>query len=581
MPTLPRYEAPQVGVSNQRQVQRFNRATDANPLADAVQGAANAVGQLAVKIQEGRTAAEIAKSDIELRDELDIAYREIENDTETAPEDFESKFETRAGEIVASKTESIRGKQARSVWSERAKELTLQKTMQVRDLTRTRQVEGVKAEAMNVGAVYKRLAEDPATDEATLAEAQTMYQSLISVNEKNGIFDKVEAEALRIELDETARASKSMRHVTNVDALVDAGRVGEAEAYFKANDHEISPQQREIMEDALRSKSRVAEAVDTADRFMQRAEGDYGAALQATREIEDTDMRLAVEDRINTMRIQNDQAESARSEAASGEAWAMLAEGGSVSTLPSSVWSSLDGRERVQIQDWERRKREDAQRASQMSAMERQQIKMMSGVSRNALTADRATDPEMYLSGPAVWKDEAPAMFADWQSMTAEDQMKVRVDIQERKAKGQSVDTVDKAFKDVIGLVEYNLPAKAKAANYDTVTSTNPDKHSDHERAIRGYLREFVTEHVERTGESSVSPDMAKVMIARAYQAYKPEKFPMSTEAGVASFRLTGGSEVLMRRSQEIARERLGREPLPGEVMTVYNQLSEEASRGQ
>ena len=104
MPTLPRYEAPQVGVSNQRQVQRFNRATDANPLADAVQGAANAVGQLAVKIQEGRTAAEIAKSDIELRDELDIAYREIENDTETAPEDFESKFETRAGEIVDRKS---------------------------------------------------------------------------------------------------------------------------------------------------------------------------------------------------------------------------------------------------------------------------------------------------------------------------------------------------------------------------------------------------------------------------------------------------------------------------------------------
>jgi len=579
MPTLPRSIEPQVQVRNDRQAQRFNRASNANPVAEATQNAANAVNQIAIKIQEGRTAAEMAKSDIELRDELDVAYREIEADTETDPADFETTYEKRAKEIIASKAGNIRGTQARSVWSERAEELRLQKTMQVRDLTRTRQVEGVKSEAMNVGATYKRLAEDPATDSDTLQEAKQMYESLISVNEKNGIFDKVEAEALRIELDETSRASTSMRHTANVDALVDSGRVGEAEAYFKANDHEILPDQREAMEDALRSKSRVSEAVDTADRFMARAEGDYGAALLATRDIEDTDMRLAVEDRINTMRIQNDQAESAKAEAASDDAWAVLSEGGSVASMPSSVWKSLDGRERVQIQDWERRKREDAQRASQMSAMERQQIKMISGVSRNALSADRATDPEMYLSGPDVWKEESPNMFADWQRMTAEDQMKVRLDIQERRAKGQSVDTVDKAFKDVIGLVEYNLPAKAKPANYDTITSTNPDKHSDHERAIRGYLREFVTEHVQRTGESSISPDMAKVMIARAYQAYKPEKFPMSTDAGVANFRLRGGSEALMSRAQSIARERLGREPLPGEVSTVYNQLMEEASR--
>mgnify|MGYP000627825115 FL=1 len=75
MPTLPRSIEPQVQVRNDRQAQRFNRASNANPVAEATQNAANAVNQIAIKLQEGRTAAEMATSGIELRNELVSAYR--------------------------------------------------------------------------------------------------------------------------------------------------------------------------------------------------------------------------------------------------------------------------------------------------------------------------------------------------------------------------------------------------------------------------------------------------------------------------------------------------------------------------
>lgn len=572
MVTLPRYNQPQVAVSNQRQVQRFNRVSASDPVGEATQQAGDALGAFADKIHQGKVAAEMAKSDIQLRDELDKTYRELEADTDSDPATFEERFKERTAEIVAGKSANIPGGKAQGVWQERANELVFQRTQQVRDLTRTRQVDNVRAESITVGAEYKRLSEDPATSDETLAASREMYLQLIEVNRKGGIYDNDTAAALKQEADETHRASVSMRHLTNVDSMMDAGRYGEAEAYFKASDHEILPDKREGVEDALMLKSRAAKAIETADSYWSESGGDFMSAIEKARAIKDVDERLAVEDRLTTMRVQDGQAKAEAENSAMDSAWSFLSEGGSSVTMDAATWKALPGRERVQIQNWERSRREAAKRDAQMSALERQVMKTNSGISRQALEADRATDPELYMGGPAVWAEEAPDLFEDWQAMLPEDQMKVRLDIQERKAKGESVSTVDAAFKDVIDLVEFNLHDNApEKADYNNETSKKP--FTTHERELRGTIRTMVAEYTKRTGTKEVPPDVAKQIIAKAYRAIDPEEYPIRTNVLSGEF---VGNMQLMSKATTIARQRLGRDPTEGEVRVVYDQLAGE-----
>lgn len=572
MVTLPRYNQPQVSVSNQRQVQRFNRVNASNPVGDAAQQAGDALGAFADKIHQGEVAAEMAKSDIQLRDELDKTYRELEADTDSDPATFEERFKERTAEIVAGKSANIPGRKAQGVWQERANEVVFQSTQQVRDLTRTRQVDNVRAKVITVGAEYKRLSEDPATPDKTLAASREMYLQLIEVNRKNGIFDNETAAALNQEADETHRSSVSMLHLTEIDRMVNAGQYGKAEAYLKANDHEILRDKREGVEDAIMLKSRAARAVETADSYWSESGGDFMSAMEKARLIEDVEERLAVEDRLTTMRVQDGQAKAEVENAAMDSAWSFLSEGGSSVTMDAATWNALPGRERVQIQNWEQSRREAAKRDAQMSALERQVMKTNSGISRQALEADRATDPELYMGGPAVWAEEAPDLYEDWRNMLPEDQMKVRLDIQERKAKGESVSTVDAAFKDVIDLVEFNLPDNTpEKADYNTESNRSP--FSAHEREVRSVIRTLVTEHTKRTGSKEIPPDVAKQIIARAFRYVDPEKYPIRTNVLSGEF---VGNMQLMSKATTIARQRLGRDPTEGEVRVVYDQLAGE-----
>ena len=571
MVTLPRYSQPQVGASNQRQAQRSARASNDNPVGDALQETAQIGNAFAEKLYEGEVAAQMAKSDIQLRDEMDKAYRELETDTDADPTTFEARWDERSKEIITSKTGNIPGSKAQGVWQERANELALQRRFQVRDLTRKRQVEGVRAQALDVGAEYKRLAEDPATPDDTLAASRDMYLGLISVNRKNGIYDADTAKALELEAEETHRSSMSLRHLTNVDALMDAGRYGEAEAYFKSVDHEIDPSKRDGIEDAITLKSKAAVAIQTADTYWSETAGDFGAAMDKARSIKDMDERLAVEDRLQTMRAQDDRAQAEQRDAARSDAWTHLSEGGSSASMPSTVWKTLDGQERVQIQDWERSKREAAKRANDMSAAERRNAQLTSDVAKLALQADAATDPELYVMGPAAWEEQAPALYQDFMAMQPKEQMEIRLDIQKRKAKGSAVDTVDKAFKDVIELVEFNLPSSINPKKTDYTSETEKNPFNPHERAVRGALRSIVTEYVKRTGSEDIPPDDAKRMIARAYQSVDPEKFPMPGR-NIMGTGFMGDMEIASK-AEQIARNRVGREPTAAEIRAVYDQL--------
>lgn len=493
------------------------RASAADPVGQAVQNAGDAGFEIASRMADAKIAADAAEASIKLRSRLDEEFRAIENDMEGDPAGFEARFRERAAAIANEEAGRMSSPAMKRAFGMKSMELTETFTLNMRDVTRRRQVEGVKAQTMRIGADYEALATDPSKPRELLDAAKADYLALIDRQERAGIYTPDVAEAARIAAGEVYQGGVTTRHLTNMDAMLDAGRYGEAEEYFKVNYGEISPAERAKAEEVLETKKQEGMAVATADKLF--ADGDYAAAIAEAAKITNADERLAVEARLATLKNQAEAAREATDQKSLEAGMEYITTG---RPIPASVMRAASPKVRDMLQTEQRTRRMWDQQMATLNAEQKAAIKEASNISKDYLKGFAALAPEQYMAGPANWGEDLKPV---WDSLSPEHQAEILTDINTRAAGGSTFDAADKTFKDVIAQVPMLGPAKMRGEDFDAASKSTGAKLAE-EQAVRASLYQQAQDHARRTGGAPITPQESRVMIARAFRDVDPKRYP-------------------------------------------------------
>lgn len=527
MAKLPRSPIAQ-DVRNNYSPVREARASSEDPVGGALKQAGDAGFELGERMATAKINADMTKASIRLRSKLDAARREIEADMESDPATFEARFRERAAEIANEEAGTLTSPAGRKAFGLKAQEDVEDYSIRMRDVTRRRQVENVKADTLQAGAAYEQLAKDPAQPRELLDATRADYDALIDRQHKAGIYTADEAAAAKIASDEVYRAGVSTRHLTNVDAMLDAGRYGEAEEYFKANYGEIDPAQREKVEEVLETKTRDGEAVSLADEYWANSGGDYGAAQNYAYQIDDPDLRLKVEARLAQLKTQFDAAINQKKSNDLDAGMSYVVQG----ARPPSEWFRTADPEAVYtVQERLRARDEQALRMAGMTAEQRALANQISVGNYRSLKAALVNDPELAASGlTAVLAD--PYMQGLYDEMMPDEQGQFNLDMANAaKNGGAPVDEVSKAYKAVVSVAATYLPesltAKTFSSDFKGLGEGDPgakkygsDK-SKKDAAVmfERELMRLVEDEVRRTGNAEIPADRAKQLVALSYAA--------------------------------------------------------------
>lgn len=558
MAKLPRSPIAQNVQNNYRPVQEA-RAGGSDHVGAALEGAGNAAFEIGERMADAKIAADAAEASIRLRSRLDEEYRAIENDMEGDPSGFETRFRERATAVANEEAGRMTSPAMRRAFGLKAQEQVETFSIGMRDVTRKRQVEGVKAQTLKIGSDYEQLAADPSKPRELLEAAREDYLALVRQQHKAGIYNPEQAEALTIGAEQVYRQGVSQRHLSTVDALLDAGRYGEATEYFKVNYGEVDPAQREKAEDVLEKKTLEGQAIKTADQFWADAGGDYGKAIAQAYEIENPDERLAVEGRLAQLKNQGDAGREAADKAHLEEGLRYIVDG---KPIPSDLRRTASATVVDRLDTEVRTRKLWAQQLATLSAEEKRALKEASAVGKDYLKGFAALDSETYLAGPSAWPEP---MRQQWDSMTNPDRAEVWADISQRTARGGTFDAADKVMKGLVAQVPMFGPDNRKGKDFDG-TSKSSGAAKGEELAVRAALYRMAQEHARRTGDMPITPQDSKVMIARAFREANSKRYPFE-EPGAFMRRVKAMPEY--GDARDYLKEKLGREPSDEEVTAL------------
>lgn len=283
------------GVSNQRRVVQEDRRAPETSVADATAEFGKVAGEVVRRRREAQVQSDLAKAEIRVRDGLDKLTRKIEQDPSIDPDDMEATYNRLSGEIIARAAKGFSDNH-REAWQEISEQLRLGGRTAMRTASTRRAAELARASVVSASAEYERLAEDPATSAATLAASEKSLRALARNMRAQGVLGADDYAQMVEGITDQSRAAVSLRHVSNVDKLAEMGRYGEAEAYLKANYGEISPSEREALEDDIEARGREGTAIGMVDDMMDRGLSESEIAAEI-RKIDDPALRQMVEQR--------------------------------------------------------------------------------------------------------------------------------------------------------------------------------------------------------------------------------------------------------------------------------------------
>jgi hypothetical protein len=546
---------------------REARASGADPVGGALQQVGNAGFEIATRMADAKIAADAAEASIRLRSRLDEESRAIENDMEGDPAGFEARFRERAAAIANEEAGKMSSPAMKRAFALKAQEQTETYSINMRDVTRRRQVEGVKAQTLKVGADYELLAQDPSKPRELLEQSRDDYLALIDRQQKAGIYTPDVAEAARIAANEVYRAGVTTRHLTNVDTMLDAGRYGEAEEYFKANYGEMDPAQREKAEQVLQTKTREGVAIQTADKLWTESGNDYGAAIAEAYKIENPDERLAVETRLAQLKNQGDAAREATDKALLEEGMGYITKG---QGLPADLLRRASPLVVDRLQTEQRTRALWDQQMATSSAEQKAALKQISALSMDYLKIMAVNEGwrETYLSGPENWPEEVKA---EYDRLSPEHKGDIQLDIATKRAAGGTLNAVEAVAADVIKQIPMYGPAGMTGKDF-SFKSDSTGEALEEERAVLASVYRQAADYSKRSGGAPITPQESKVMIARAFRAANPAVYPYAPGDRPKSVAEAAREAMAIR---EDLRAVLGREPTQQEI----NQIAQELSR--
>lgn len=438
MVKIPNYEQQGDFRPSGRIVQGVRTPAD-DGIARGVQKLGQATLEVAGRIQQANLDQELVKAETDLRVRMDKARQAIELDPETPDVAIPKRWQQESEAIIGEIGGTISSGRARELWTIRARGLQAEGDTWSVNLQRKRQVDGVRAGFVAMASEAEAQAGDMSISEETYAAKVDALRALNDTQVAGGFVDKEEGARRQAVLENLALKDRTMRWSANIDALVKAGRMAEAEEVFSVGAARVDPATRQRMREGLDASKQEYAAVEQRDAIWAEAKGDYGKALQLAGRIKDAPLRLKVEAGLNQKLAQTEAARQQGKETAQRSLWGHMLAGGTIANAPPSVLAATEG-----AIDFARAYENARDREAGMDAATLKEFTLYSSRVRNMLESGVTMPPNVFMSDPSSWRSDHRQFF---ESLSAADQTAIHEKRENMRDKGTDVTEVDRVEK--------------------------------------------------------------------------------------------------------------------------------------
>jgi hypothetical protein len=550
------------GVTNQYRPVREARASGADPVGQAMEQAGNAGLEIANRMADAKIATEAARADIGLRSDLDKLRRELDADAEIPPEQLENAYRERASKIVADRTSGMQSPALRRAFGTQSATALENGAIDMRDVTRRKQVAGARAEALTLFAEYEETAKNPTSFEkpkdGSPSTAEVARDNAISVADRylaSGVWDADTAAEMKLKAQATYDVGLTNAHITSISDKLENGDWQNANDYFIEYGSQIAKDKWPVIQTAIAEKKKEGVAISTADRLWDETGGNYGLAILETKKITNPEERTAAEARLGVLQNQFSAGKSAKQAADVESGMGYVVQGRSP---PLSWFETADPDAVYTVQERLRARRAQASGLAGMTAAEKAAMKDQSARNKFILES-QLTDKDLVQAGTvAILAD--PDLKDLYDNMLPDDQLAFDKKFAETKASPTPSGTI-KAYSEVMSVMalsgvnfgkgktfEDNFKAAGEGKPGDPYVSANRKK-SKATLDLEGITMQLVTEELERTRGAPIDAARAKQIGALALAMAGEDKKTGETKYPIPQDLAIGIAETDARRA--------------------------------
>lgn len=478
MPTIPR--AQQMGLGDQTaQVTRGVVSvptidqSGARMAADALDKVGGQLREFGQRLHQAEVDRSVAEANIGATNDLDKLKRRLA-ESQADPTTYETTYAEESGRIIEAWGKKVPGG-GRDMWMQRAREGQLRDTIEVRNLTRQRQLEGEQAKGIAIFENIKDRAGDASLSPAAYGEMQMQGRQLVADQLARGIITKDVAQKYLVELDNAQVTDMATRWTDNVAALAEQGLFDIAEGTLAEGTKGGIP--KAFVEDAKASISRAR----------SRIEKERNERLN----INDANFQVDV--------------------MAGRKGYRHVDEAIARGELDPSRRDTLY---RVVREEEDRRRREAEE--SKLSAAERAAIENRSKDIKFVFNSMAEMDPARFMGGKEAWSEQHSAYY---DLMTPADQRAVDEQVQKMRVDGPKVgptNAVERALLD---------EAKRVVPEWRIGSDADPKNLPADSIPFSGVLRKVAEELSPTLGGKDLTVPQARDAVARALRQYQPDKW--------------------------------------------------------
>jgi len=424
--------------------------------------------EFGAKIQQAQVDRQVVAASRKTREDLDRAYRDLEQAGDLDPTQFEKLYRETSDKIISENAKAVPGG-GRAMWEERARNWQSDGVIQSRNLTRTRQLEAARANLINENAAVGKQVGDLSLSEATVEASILGQRGLIDRQVREGFLGKDDGARLIAELDTYLQKDKLFRARDSVERLTMAG-------------------------DDVGAETMIAEFKGTAEEQK---------ALSQAREAAQQDMRAETS---------RQEAERRKAEIKASNEFEMgvLTEGYGYKQLQSAV-----DRGEISINDQpalyrsiraeqDRKKAEAA--AAKLTEAEKNEWKAWSQKTSFELESSATMTAAEFMRDPTQWE---PDLYERYQNLTPEDQRALNKKRLAMRETGRTTPEIDRIENRLLDEAKRIAPSDWK------IGSTGQNK-STQARELAGFLREAATGMAPETGGRDLTPEQLRSAAALA-----------------------------------------------------------------
>jgi hypothetical protein len=567
MAKLPRSPIAQ-DVRNNYQPVREARMSDVDPVGRAIEGVGDTGLEIANRMADAKIASDAAKAEIELTNRLDLERRALEDDNEIDPASLEAMFQERANKVVSEISGNITSPALKRAFGNQSAAVLQRNTIQVRDLSRRKQVDIARGEFVTTVEAYSKTYDEPSnylqvdpTQPSMAQERLDSQKSFIQSQFRAGIITAEAAADQTIKAEDAFAKGLERKHLNAIDAALDNGDYSGADSYFMANSGDFtSEEMRQKTRDVIEAKQREGGAITIADELWDKSGQNYGEFLNLVRDdprIKDPEMLQRVEGR-GGVRLNQYQAAVTANDTAQWNAGMEYITTGQ--RIPASLMRDASPKVRDMLQAEQRQRDLHAQQMATASAQEKAAMREVSMGNYRILKAQMVSDPELALLGvEGILAD--PNLSRLWEGMSPDERGQFVLDAANAKGSGGApADAVSKAYKSVVNLASAYMPENLSPKDYGkyfdgvgegdvgvAYLSSNRKK-PDTALVFEGELMRLVDEEMARTGGADIQADRAKQLVALAYAKAGADPKTGKTKYPISQDIAAGAVQTDMRR---------------------------------